>query len=78
MRWACKLRVKVISLDDLYIKDVMQMVMEIMTDEHHPLHDNYVFMRSGKILTLPKQHMDRFRKSFVPKSMKLFNHFLGI
>ena len=56
----------------------MQMVMEIMTDEHHPLHDNYVFMRSGKILTLPKQHMDRFRKSFVPKSMKLFNHFLGI
>ena len=36
------------------------------SDEQHPLHDNYVFMTSGVRLALPKQHTDRFRKSFVP------------
>ena len=45
--------------------------------EHHPLSDNYVFLRSEKRLALPKQHANRFRKSFVPKSVKLFNNFLG-
>ena len=47
-----------------------------MADEQHPLNDNYIFLRSGKRLALPQQHTDRFKNSFVPKSVKLYNHFL--
>ena len=48
-----------------------------MADEHHTLHHNNVLMTSTLTLNLPlpRQHMDRFRKSFVPKSVKLFNYF---
>ena len=76
VRTARKLKAKVDSLDGLYNKNVIQMVKKIMADEQHPLYSNYVFLRSGKRLAVPKQHTDRFKKSFVPTSVKIFNNFL--
>ena len=45
-----------------------------MADKQHPLHGNYVFSKSGKRMALPEKY--RFEKSFIPKSVKLFKHFL--
>ena len=32
------------GVDDLYNKNVIQMVKKIMADKQHPLHANYVFL----------------------------------
>ena len=77
VRTASKMKTKVTSLDDLYDRNVIQTVKKIIADEQHPLNDNYVFLRSGRRLALPAQRTDRFKKSFVPKSVKLYNHSVG-
>lgn len=76
VRSARKLKANVTSLDGLYNKNVIQMVKKIMADDKHPLHEHYNYLRLGKRLALPQQHTDRFKKSFVPKSVKVYNHHL--
>lgn len=63
-----------ISLDNLYQTGTMKQVDRIMKDITHPLHNCYTHLRSGGRLALPMQRTDRYRKSFVPKSILLFNH----
>lgn len=50
LRTAQKLGAKVISLDKLYNKNVLQRV-KIIADEQHSLNDNFIFLRSSKRLT---------------------------
>ena len=77
VRTARKMKAKTTSLDELYDSKVIQIVHKIIADEQHPLHHNYTFLRSGRRLALPIQRTDRFKKSFVPKSVKLYNHIAG-
>ena len=62
------------TINDLYNRLVIKQTDKIMSDVNHPLHGNYVFLRSGKRLTVPIATRDRYRDSFVPKSIKIFNH----
>lgn len=70
---ASKLGANVTSLDDLYFRNVLCTAKKIMDDNTHPLNDNYVFLRSGKRLGLPSQNTSRYKNSFVPVSIKLYN-----
>ena len=45
-----------------------------MADKQHPLHGNYVFLKSGKRLALIEQYTDRSKKSLIPKCVKLFKN----
>ena len=65
------------SLDDLHAKNVIQTAKKIIADVNHPLNNNYVLLRSGRRLVVPTQNTDRFGKSFVPISVKLYNDILG-
>lgn len=71
---ASKLGAQCTSLEELYNKFVIKQVDKIVNDVNHPLHDRYVFLRSGRRFSLPAGRRDRFRDSFVPKSIKLYNH----
>ena len=73
---AGKLGAETISLDQLYQIGTMEQVSRIMKDVTHPLHNFYTYLRSGRRLALPMQCTDRYRKSFVPKSISLFNHII--
>lgn len=69
-----KLGAQTIALDKLYQTGTIKQVEKIMKDETHPLHNCYTYLRSGTRLALPIQRTERYRKSFVPKSILLFNH----
>ena len=71
---ARKLGAQGTSLDELYNACAMKQVNKVMNNVNHPLHNNYVFLRSGRRLLIPSCSRDRFRDSFIPKSIKLFNH----
>ena len=69
-----KLGADVVSLSELYEKSMLQIIEKIMSDVSHPLHGNYVFLRSNRRLAVPVLRTSRFKNSFVPKSIKLYNH----
>ena len=56
------------------MKKVFKIIEKIMSDVSHPLHGNYVFLRSNRRLAVPVLCTSMFKNSFVPKSMKLYNH----
>ena len=72
-----KLKSSTVPLEELYNCNVMKQVHKIMNDVDHPLNCQYTFLRSGKRLALPMQHTSRFKNTFVPKSIKLYNYFLS-
>ena len=74
VRRASKLKAITKSLDKLYDDNVLAYVQKIMKDENHPLHVCYNLLKSGRRLALPKIHTTRFKNSFIPSSIKLFNH----
>ncbi len=69
-----KLHAKTVPLDNVYNSNVMKQVNKIMNDVNHPLNCHYTFLRSGRRLTLPMQRTNRFKNSFIPKSIKLNNY----
>ena len=69
-----KLGANVTSLQDLYNKYSIEQMKKIMKDEKHPLNSKYVLLRSGRRLSLPKIKTTRYKNSFIPSSIKLFNH----
>ena len=75
VKTSSKLGASVTPLEDLYNACVLAQVKKIMSDQNHPLHDVYHFLKSGKRLALPRTRTTRYKNSFVPKSIKLFNHF---
>ena len=74
VRKARKLGIKTTQLGELYQEYMMKQVDKIMLDNSHPLNSYYVFLRSGRRLALPWQRTNRYKKSFVPKSIVLYNH----
>lgn len=71
VKLARKLGANVTALDDLYSKNALK--IKKMSDITPPLNNKYVFLRSGKRLVLPTQKTSRFKNSFVPVSIKLYN-----
>ena len=71
---ASRLGVETKAIETLYNEGILKQVENIMKDPSHPLYDQYVFLRSGRRLAIPVPHTDRYRKSFVPKSIKSYNY----
>ena len=62
------------SLKHLFEQRVLSKIDKIMADESHPLNEHYTFNRSGIRLRVPRTNKARFRQSFVPNSIHIFNH----
>ena len=73
VRKARKLGIMTTPLEELYLNHVMKQVKKIMQDDGHPLNRYYVFLPSGRRLDQGYLHTDRFKHSFVPKSIALYN-----
>ena len=73
VKTAGKLKARTECLDEVYNTMVIKQLRKIMNDVQHPLHCQYNFLRSGKRLALPKLQTSRFRNSFIPMSIKIFN-----
>ena len=62
------------TMEQLFIDKVVKKVLSIMSDNSHPLFHNYVQMRSERLRALPAR-TQRYRLSFVPNSIHVFNSF---
>ena len=58
---------------DICNDKVSAFVNKIMKDETHPLHPAYQLLPSGRRLRVCHTRTSRFRKSFVPYSVRLYN-----
>lgn len=65
------------SLNNIFNDHCIKTVIKILKDPEHPLYDQYVFLRSGRRLMVPKQRTNRFGDTFVPSSIKLYNFHLS-
>ena len=74
VRNAKRLGAEVSSLNGLYDKYMKKFVDKIMVDDSHPLYSNFIFLRSGRRLAMPLIRTTRFKNSFIPKGIKLFNY----
>lgn len=72
---AKKLGATVTFIDNLYQEAALKQVRKIMQDQTHPLNNCYMFLRSGRRLALPLIKTERYKKTFVPSSIVIFNHF---
>ena len=61
------------SLNDLYTERVYSKLRQVLQDPTHPLNENFNMNRSGIRLCAPRTQKTRFRQSFVPNSIHLFN-----
>ena len=61
------------SIEDLYQKNSLSEVKQIMHDPSHPLNEHFNYNRSGIRLCTPRTQRARFRRSFIPDSIHLFN-----
>lgn len=77
VKCASKLGAQVKSLDDLYEKHAISYVKKVIKDNNHPLWPNFKFLRSGRRLGLPVIRTTRFKNSFIPSSIKLYNHVMS-
>ena len=53
------------------------MAEKILKDSHQRLCNCYVFLRSGRRLNVRRQRTNRFRNTFVPSSINLYNRKLA-
>ena len=65
--------VSVKELEDVAERALLAKLQVIVKDSNHPLHNEVVFNRSGRI-RLPRIRTDRFGRSFLPSAMKVFNN----
>ncbi len=69
------IKMDISSINDLYIKCVLKKVKCIISMETHPLHQYFSYMRSGTRLRALPCKTQRYKKSFVPNSIHLFNKY---
>jgi hypothetical protein len=74
IRYAKRVGIETENLVDICNKYKFKMTVKIIKDEEHPLHDQFVFLRSGKRLMSPKQRTNRYSNTFVPSSIKYYNY----
>jgi hypothetical protein len=61
------------SNDSLYAEQLKQLSTKIVNDIRHPLHDNFVLLKSGRRYRVPRLRTNRFRNSFVPRAINAMN-----
>ena len=61
-------------LDDIVTKNVIKKVTTIRTDIFHPLYHQYATMRSNHRLRAISARTMRYRSSFIPNSIHLYNN----
>ena len=62
------------TIGALYEKKILLKIHKLMQDSSHPLHELLKFNSSGICLTVPKTIRCRFRQSFVPNAIHIFNN----
>ena len=77
VRIARKKGVEARSLQDLYNDVLLKLATKIIDDPLHPLHKSFLFLRSGRRLSVPKHRTSRYGKTFIPSAIKLYNHKLS-
>lgn len=61
------------EIGHLYEQRVKRKTDKVRIDQSHPLNGNYSFNRSGFRLRVPRTNRTRFRHSFIPNSIHMFN-----
>ena len=61
------------NLENVCLEKILQKANEVVANESHVLHKYYEYMRSGKRLRAIKCRTERYRKSFVPLSVRMLN-----
>lgn len=61
------------SLNDIFDLCTIQQAKKILLDSSHVLYPEYVLMNSGRRYRVPLCKYNRYKYSFVPLSVKLFN-----
>ena len=61
------------NMEKLYGEGSLAKIMRIMKDPTHPLFSYFSFNRFGIRLCVPRTKRARFRNSFVPDSIHMFN-----
>ncbi|KAJ8029903.1 hypothetical protein HOLleu_29429 [Holothuria leucospilota] len=61
------------TIESLYNERICSKFKNIVKDTTHPLNSHYNFNRSGLRLCVPRSNRARYRESFVPDSIYLFN-----
>ena len=64
------------DINCLFEQRLMSKTNKIMKDQSHPLNTQYSFNPSGIRLNVPRTNRARFRQSFVPHSIHMFNQFV--
>lgn len=64
---------KQMSLTDIYTKQVLNKARSILSLPDHPLRMEFNLLPSGRRYQLPRTRTNRFKFSFVPTALKLFN-----
>ena len=64
---------KVPSWESIYTSRVKQITLKILKDDLHPLHKHFEYLPSGRRLRQPLTHTNRYRSSFVPNAIALYN-----
>ena len=62
------------TMRNLFEQRLLSKVDQIRGDQCHPLNEHYTFNRSGIRLRVPRTNLSRFRNSFVPNSIHMFNY----
>jgi uncharacterized 2Fe-2S/4Fe-4S cluster protein (DUF4445 family) len=73
IRIAKRMGVTTASLYELYEIASMRMLGKVLNDNDHPLNQHYVFLRCGRRLNVQSQCTTRYKNTFVPSSIKLYN-----
>ena len=61
------------DLVTIYELNVLKQCKTIISDQTHPLNNNYVSLRSGKRLRSMFARTVRYKESFIPASIRLIN-----
>ena len=61
------------SLEDLYKTAIMKKLKEIRSEKQHPLHNQITLLPSGRRLNNPYTRTTRFKNSFIPSAINMFN-----
>ena len=61
------------SNEKLYKTQTIKLAEKIMSDSNHPLHQDYQMLPSGRRLRVPYSRTNRYKNSFIPRSINFLN-----
>ena len=71
-----EMRHQIEDLETVKNKKSICMLEKIMSDQHHPLHDFINLLPHGSRLDVPYCRTKRYKTTFIPSSIKLYNSML--